>query len=75
MEHKTKSVLLVSLLLVMTVAIGLFVNYGGGITGAVVTEEIACYEDSDCDDKIEETEDICRNPGTEFSLCVNKVKE
>ena len=36
---------------------------------------IACYEDKDCDDKTEATEDLCRNPGTTFSLCVNKVKK
>lgn len=35
---------------------------------------IACEEDGDCDDKIEATEDFCRNPGTEFSLCVNQRK-
>ncbi len=34
---------------------------------------IACYDDSDCDDRISATADVCKNPGTEFSLCVNKL--
>ncbi|HLC71388.1 MAG TPA: hypothetical protein VJI32_05240 [Candidatus Nanoarchaeia archaeon] len=35
---------------------------------------IACYSDQDCDDTIAQTKDICRNPGTEYSVCVNKLK-
>jgi len=42
-----------------------------GLTGAVVND-VACFEDADCNDNIAATEDICRNPGTEYSLCVNK---
>ncbi len=74
MHYKTKSIFLVLVLAVIMVGIGLFTNYEG-ITGATVTKEIVCHEDIDCDDGIEETEDICRNPGTEFSLCVNKLRE
>lgn len=33
---------------------------------------IACYEHSDCDDRISATADVCKNPGTEFSICVNR---
>lgn len=36
---------------------------------------IACYADEDCDDNIPQTDDFCRNPGTENSLCVNKVRK
>lgn len=36
---------------------------------------IACYADEDCDDNIVQTDDFCRNPGTENSLCVNKIKK
>lgn len=36
---------------------------------------VACYTDKDCDDKTEATDDICRNPGTTYSLCVNRVKK
>ncbi len=35
---------------------------------------IACYDDQDCDDRMAATEDTCKNPGTEFSLCVNQRK-
>ena len=34
---------------------------------------VACYSDEDCDDNIPQTEDICRNQGTENSLCVNRI--
>jgi len=34
---------------------------------------VACYSDEDCDDNIPQTDDICRNPGTVNSLCVNKI--
>ena len=59
----------------------------GSITGAAVVGSetavpkigcqgracsVACHSNNDCDDAIPATEDICRNPGTEFSLCVNK---
>ena len=55
---------------------------GSFLTGAVVAEgapdpackgracTIACRENEDCDDKVTETADICRNPGTLNSLCV-----
>lgn len=33
---------------------------------------VACYEHSDCDDRISATADVCKNPGTEFSICVNR---
>ena len=72
MDHKTKSFLLVLLLLGIMVTIGFFANFNEGITGTMVADTIACYGGSDCDDGIEKTEDICRNPGTEYSLCVNK---
>ena len=36
---------------------------------------VACYNDEDCDDGITKTEDLCRNPGTVNSLCVNRVKK
>lgn len=36
---------------------------------------IACYSDQDCDDTIVQTNDICRNPGTEYSVCVQKPKK
>ena len=72
MNHKTKSLLLVTLLLTMMVVVGILASFGSGITGGVVADSVVCYEDAGCDDKLERTEDICRNPGTEYSICVNK---
>lgn len=71
MEHRLKSTLLVLLLLGILLVIGLIVG-SEGITGGMVAKSVACENDGDCDDGVEATEDICRNPGTEFSLCVNK---
>ena len=33
---------------------------------------IVCSVDEDCDDKILQTIDRCKNPGTEYSVCINK---
>jgi len=71
MDYKTKSILLVIVLAGMMVGIGLLTNIG--ITGSIVADNIACDEDGDCNDKIEETEDICKNPGTKDSFCVNRL--
>ena len=43
-----------------------------GITGGVIIKSVSCFEDNDCNDHNEETIDLCKNPGTEYSLCVNK---
>ena len=64
--------LIVSLLLGIVIIMGVLIAVGPqGLTGAVVNV-VACFEDADCNDNIAATEDICRNPGTEYSLCVNK---
>tara|TARA_Y100000034_G_scaffold14502_1_gene15163 strand:- start:515 stop:685 length:171 start_codon:yes stop_codon:yes gene_type:complete len=56
----------------MVVAIvGLMVGQEG-LTGATTTKTIACYDHNDCDDKSQYTEDTCKNPGTEHSICINK---
>lgn len=34
---------------------------------------IVCNSNEECDDNIPQTEDLCRNPGTENSLCVNRI--
>ncbi len=73
MNHKLASLLSVLVLLGLVVVIGFFVGEDG-ITGSF-TEVISCYENQDCDDHIENTEDLCRNPGTRYSVCVNKPKE
>ena len=45
------------------------------LTGATVSEQVSCYSDADCSDKIDCTQDICRNPGSEYSLCINRAIE
>ena len=74
MEHKTRIILLSFTLLAVVSIMGILVGTDGAITGSTVVGNIACFEDIDCNDRIESTEDICRNPGTEFSLCVNLVE-
>ena len=71
MEHKTRIILLSFTLLVVISIMGILVGTDGSITGSTVVGNIACFENSDCNDRIEATEDICRNPDTEYSLCVN----
>ena len=74
MNYKTKSILLVTFLISLVVVVGFLVGQEG-LTGATTTKTIACYDNEDCDDKISQTEDVCRNPGTEFSICINKAEE
>ena len=59
---------------VVVVAVFGLLMGSSGITGAVVgvKGDIACYDNSDCNDRIPATEDTCKNPGTIGSLCVNK---
>jgi len=73
--HKTKSTLLIILLAGIMILIGVFASFNEGITGGTIAESVVCYEDLDCNDKLERTVDICRNPGTEYSICINKPKE
>ena len=69
-----KSVALIVVLLSIIVALGLVVSKQGGLTGAVTAKTVACSVNSDCDDKIAGTDDVCKNPGTVDSLCFNKPK-
>jgi len=76
MDYKTKTVALLLVLVLFFVSIGFLINFNGTpLTGQLVAGGVACYEDADCDDSMECTEDLCRNPGTEQSLCINRVKE
>ena len=34
---------------------------------------IVCHSNEECDDGISQTDDICRNPSTVKSLCVNRI--
>lgn len=72
MNHKHKVFILGFTLIAIMVSIGFLINIDGSITGSSVVDQVACYEDTDCDDRISATKDICRNPGTVYSLCINK---
>ncbi|MEW5896217.1 MAG: hypothetical protein AB1668_00860 [Nanoarchaeota archaeon] len=74
MNHKIKTILVIIVLLSIIAAIGLLLGKEG-ITGGTTAKMIACYENGDCNDKTDSTEDVCKNPGTEYSLCVNKLKD
>ncbi len=68
---KVKLAVTLILLVGIVVALGLMVK-NEGVTGGTVIKGVICYENADCEDQDLNTEDICRNPGTEYSLCVNK---
>ncbi len=72
--YKIKSLVLLVFLLFMLIGIG-FIISNNNITGGTIAGSISCFNDQHCDDNIPETEDLCRNPGTEYSLCVNKPIE
>ncbi len=74
MDHRIKSWLIVILFIVIMVGIGFLLGSNQSIVGGSVVKTVACSDNSDCDDRISATEDICRNPGTINSLCVNKRK-
>lgn len=73
MNYKLKSLLIIFVFVAITAMVGFFI--GGGITGAGIAHSVACFENADCDDKISNTEDTCKNPGTEYALCTNKPIE
>ncbi len=73
MHHTLRSIIVILVLLGIVIALGIVVGTEG-ITGATVADTISCYNHEDCDDKIAATEDICKNPGTIGSLCINRPK-
>lgn len=75
MEHKIKSIMLIVALIAIIATVGILISNENGITGGSVAKTYSCYQDSDCDDRIPETKDICKNQGTEYSLCVNRPIE
>ena len=69
-----KSIVTIVALFAIVTVLGIVAVDDGGITGATLTN-VACFHDKDCNDGINATQDLCRNPGTEYSLCVNKPVE
>tara|TARA_Y100000310_G_scaffold313062_1_gene360985 strand:+ start:245 stop:469 length:225 start_codon:yes stop_codon:yes gene_type:complete len=74
LNYKIKSALLVLFLVSLVVFVGVMVGQEG-LTGASTVKTVACHDHADCNDKISQTEDVCKNPGTEFSICINKAKK
>ena len=74
MDYKTKSVLTVTVVVLLMIIVAVFINnLQGTITSASVLSACECSEDSDCDDNHPCTEDICLYADEcEASLCVNK---
>ena len=72
MERK-ELYLIVAVLVTFVVIAGVFFS-AGGITSGTIIKSVSCFEDNDCNDHKEETVDFCKNPSTEYSLCVNKPK-
>jgi len=71
MDYKLRSIIAVFVILAVIASLGFLMNENT-ITGGSVTHTIACHKDKDCNDRLAGTEDICKNPGSEFSLCVNR---
>ncbi len=74
MHHALRSIIAIIVLVLIVVALGVLVGKSG-ITGGTVVDTIACYDHADCDDQIAATDDVCKNPGTLSSLCINRPKE
>ena len=72
MDYRIKSVLLILLFVAILVGVGLFLGFNQSIVGGSVAKTVVCKTNKDCNDWITATEDICRNPGTINSLCINK---
>ena len=70
-----KYVLLIAGLIGVFALVGIIIGREGSLTGGAVMDNIACYEDSDCDDHIAETKDVCKNPGTTEALCVSRPEK
>ncbi|MFH1276718.1 MAG: hypothetical protein ABIH82_06420 [Candidatus Woesearchaeota archaeon] len=69
-DHKVKSVIVILVLVIAVGVVGLIA--GNGMTGGAIINTVACYDHADCNDNIAVTEDVCKNPGTIHSLCVNR---
>ena len=67
-----KSIVAVVLLLGLVMGIGMVIS-PDGITGSTVINNIACSENSDCNDFSDLTEDVCMNHGTIDSVCFNRL--
>jgi len=72
--HRLKSALLIIFLIGMLAFAGIIIGQGGMTGATTYSSTVVCFSDSDCNDHVATTIDICRNPGTDLSLCVNKAE-
>lgn len=73
--HKIKSFIYILLLVGVLVAIGVIIRHEAGLSGATTAQTVACYEDADCNDRLDATRDVCYNPGTINALCMNRPEK
>ncbi|MBU0470611.1 MAG: hypothetical protein KKA62_02130 [Nanoarchaeota archaeon] len=74
MKHKAKSLLIVTVIVLIFGSVGYFLG-GDGFTSGAVVNVAECHDDSDCNDDLLNTEDRCEYSGTEYSFCVNNFLE
>ena len=74
MDYKTQSLITISVLLLMMVAVGFYIgSVDPQITGASVAPLCKCLQDSDCNDNNATTQDMCVNKeDCEKAYCANK---
>ncbi|MBW2981843.1 hypothetical protein KY343_03080 [Candidatus Woesearchaeota archaeon] len=76
MHHKTKSILVIVILVGFMAIVAVLVNnLEGEITGAVIKPQCRCIDNSDCDDNNPCTEDICLYADNcKAAVCINDLK-
>ena len=74
MHYKTQSIITISVVLVIMVAVAILVNsIDLGLTSSAIKSE--CNEDSDCNDSNVCTQDICLYPELTTAKCIHKIIE
>ena len=71
---RMKISLIIIAVLAVTAIVGVAINTDG-FTGGTIIKSVSCFENADCNDHQDLTEDLCKNPGETNSLCVNKPIE
>ena len=74
MDYKKKSIITISLIVVIMISVGIVININAGITGTTVKKS-RCVENIDCDDNNVCTEDICLYADSPSANCVHKQIE
>ncbi|MBT3814002.1 hypothetical protein HOE37_05490 [Candidatus Woesearchaeota archaeon] len=67
---QNRTILIIAIVIAVIAIVSLTVSTT--ITGGTIIKKVSCYDKDDCNDHNEATEDSCKNPATEYSLCINK---